>query len=328
MIGKVKVDKLCFGTSRIDKSLIQKVEAVIVKYYGQEALTSNEPKKYGKLYRNVTPTKQLREGYDGFNHNLQMIPLDQFLAFLKEVRTVAGQDLDVYEMHLPNDILVEEEPIVYLDVLKHREYMKGYVATVKEANTSKTVCVAKKKKLESNRKQKLLIKFYAKADEFIDQNSANRVLPLKEPINNTNIPLGCPKGSDVEGILTYKMNLLRCEMELREDNLPFTTIDQMIEAIKNGTFQDIIESTFKIILMKSVFLKPKETSCMTLNTIAIDLMKKSSRNYKTMFANKGMDRAYNYFKKIKEVVTRESDYLFEELKEKLVDVIPGMQLQN
>ena len=62
MIGEVKVDKLCFGTSCIDKSLIQKVEAVIVKYYGQEALTPNEPKKYGKLYRNVTPTKQLREG--------------------------------------------------------------------------------------------------------------------------------------------------------------------------------------------------------------------------------------------------------------------------
>ena len=318
MIGTVKVDKLCFGLSCIDKGLIQKVEAVIVKYYGQEALTSNVPKKYGKLYKSVTPTKQCRDGYDGFNHNLQMIPLDQLLVFLKEVKSVAGQNLDVYEMHLANDILLEEEPMPYLDVLEHHEYMNGYIASSKEANTSKTIYIAKKKKLDSNRKQKLRIKFYAKADELIDNNPANRVLSLKEPINNTDVPKGCPKGSDEEGILTYKMNLLRCEIELREDYLPFTTIDQMIKAIENGTFQDVIENRYKTMMMKSVFSKPKETSCRTLNTIAIDLMRKSNRKYKTMFANKDMSRAYNYFKKLKEVVTRESDYLFEELREKLL----------
>lgn len=47
-------------------------------------------------------------------------------------------------------------------------------------------------------------------------------------------------------------------------------------------------------------------------------MRKSKRDYKTLFRNAGMSREYNYFKKAKEVVTRENDLNFEELRRKLI----------
>lgn len=243
MLSTVKIDKLYFGIDKIAPELIITIDEVIQKYY-ENVITSNEPQKYKKLYRSVTPTKQLRKNYNGFNHNLQMIPLEQFLLFLKELKSVAGQDLDIYEIHLAKDILLEENTSNYLETIRNHEYMNGYVASSKEANSPSTVYASKRKGLDSNRKQKLLIKFYDKAEELMSKHPANRVLPLKEPVLNIDIPMGYAKGSNTKGILLYQMNLLRCELELRENNLPYTTIGQIIEAIEKGTFQDTVESKF------------------------------------------------------------------------------------
>jgi len=318
MLGTVKFDKLCFGTDNITPSLIKKIDKVIQKYYGN-ARTSNVPDKYKKFYRTVTPTKQIRENYNGYNHNLQMIPLAQFILFLKELKSVAGQDLDIYEIHLAKDILVEEDTTKYIETIRNHEYMNGYVASSKEANSPSTVYISKKKGLNSNRKQKLRIKFYDKAKELISRTPANRVLPLKEPILTTDIPMDYAKGSKTKGILLYKTNLLRCELELRENNLPYTTIGEIIEAIENGTLQDTIENQYIEIMKNTVFTEPKESSSKTLKEIAANLAHKSTRDYKILFANAGMSREYNYFKKAKEVVTRENDLKFEELRRKLIN---------
>ncbi len=54
-------------------------------------------------------------------------------------------------------------------------------------------------------------------------------------------------------------------------------------------------------------------------SFAISLARDSERDYKTLFTNAGMSREYNYFKKAKEVVTREDDINFEELRNKLIN---------
>lgn len=117
----------------------------------------------------------------------------------------------------------------------------------------------------------------------------------------------------------YDVNLLRCEMELRENNLPYITISQMIETIEDGSFQDTIEKYFNDMLKKSVFAELKSISCKSLKEISINLMRHSNRNYKLLFKNADMSREYNYYKRAKEVVTREDDLNFEELKTKLVN---------
>lgn len=315
MLGTVKVDKLCFGTARSTQDLDAKVDKVIEKYYEKFATPKN-PKS--QLYRAVTPTKQLRQNYNGFNHNLQMIPLEQFLRFLKELNNVAGQDLKVYEMHLAMDILVVEDTSDYIETLRKHEYMNGYVASNKEASTPSTVYISKKKSLDSKGKSKLRIKFYDKVQELISKNPANRVLPIKEPISDMNIPMDYAKGSNTKGILLYKMNLLRCETELRENKLPYMTIGQIIKAIEHGTFQNTIEDKFAEIMNNTVFAEPKNVSCNTFKELAATLEHNSRRNYKILFRNVGMSREYNYFKQAKEVITRKDDIKFEELRNKLV----------
>lgn len=316
MLGTVKVDKLCFGTARSTQDLVAKVDKVIEKYYEKFA---NPKMPKNQLYRAVTPTKQLRQNYSGFNHNLQMIPLEQFLKFLKELKEVAGQDLKVYEIHIAMDILVEEDTSIYIEIIRHHEYMNGYVASEKEANSPSTVYISKKKSLDSKGKSKLRIKFYDKVQELISEHPANRVLPIKESISDMNIPMDCPNGSNIKGILLYKMNLLRCEIELRENNLPYTSIRQIIEVIENGTFQATIEDKFVEIMNNTVFAEPKNVSCNTLKGLAATLEHNSTRNYKILFRNAGMSREYNYFKKAKEVITREQDIKFEELRTKLIN---------
>ena len=61
--------------------------------------TSNNTHKK-QLYYEVTPTKQRRENYNGYNHNLQMIPLEQFCRFLRDLVSVARSDFEIYEIHL------------------------------------------------------------------------------------------------------------------------------------------------------------------------------------------------------------------------------------
>lgn len=318
MLSSVKVDKLYFGLGTVTKEVIDKVDEVIVKYYG-EIIKSGNPERYNKLYRSVTPTKQLRPNYNGFNHNLQMIPLNQFSMFLNELKDVLGRDLDIYELHLAKDILTKEEVISYLEMLLDHEYMNGYIASRTEANSFNTVYVAKKKNLSSNRKQRLKIKFYDKGNELICRNGINRVLPLKEPINIPDLPMGYSTGKDRYGLLLYKMNLLRCELELRENRLPYTTIGEIIEGIENGTFQDSIDNYYNEILSTTVFSEPKKkTSGKTLKELAIQSVLESDIDFKTLFVNAGMRRQYNYFKKDKEFIARENDHLFEELREKLI----------
>lgn len=317
MLGEVKVDKLSFGLDSVTTETANRIDEVIRRYYGVVVKPKNHD-RFHKLKRDVTPTKQLREGYDGFNHNLQMIPLHQFLKFLQEVRSVAGQNLNLYLMHLPVDITVEGDVADYLEVLLNHEYLNGYVATTNATDSYKTVYVAKKKRNpKSKRNQKLKIKFYDKAGELIDRDIANRVLPLKELVDAPELPMDYSTGGDRYGLLLYKMNLLRCEIELREDYLPFHTIDDMIEAIQNGTFQETIKITFNDILCKTVFAQPKkQTSCRTLKQLAVDSAIKSKRNYKLLCYIHDMGRAYNYFKKAKEAYARDNDLVFEELRGK------------
>lgn len=320
MLGDVKVDKLSFGLDYATADTKERIDDVIRKYYGVVIKSNSD--RYNKLNREVTPTKQIREGYEGFNHNLQMIPLDQFRKFLVELRFAARQNLKVHEMHLPTDVSVDAPVSNYLETLLDHEYLNGYVASTEEADSSQTVYVAqKKKRYKSKRKQKLRIKFYNKAEELISRNEVNRVLPLKEPIDIPELPMGYSTGGDRYGILLYKTNLLRCEIELRGDNLPFHTIDDIIEAIDNGSFQDVIEKTFREILLRTVFAEPKiQKSCRSLKELAINCVLKSKRDYKLLCKIHDMDRHYNYFKKQKETVARTNDLNFEELREKFVEM--------
>ena len=316
MLGTVKIDKLCFGLGACTPEIAEKIDTIIYRFYGN-VIKSDKVERYAKLYRHVTPTKQLRTNDKGYEHNLQMVPIDQFLLFLKELRQVA--ELQIYEMHLAKDVLLKNETYTYLETLLNHEYLNGYVASKTEANSFNTVYVAKKKNLSSKHKQKLKIKFYDKAGELISRNEANRVLPLKEPVNIPELPIDYSTGKDRYGILLYKMNLLRCELELRENYLPYTTISEMIEAIENNTLQNTLEEKYNSILSSTVFAEPKKKpSCKSLKELAINLMNDSDRNYKTLFDNAGMSREYNYFKRAKEVVSRQEDLNFEELREKLV----------
>jgi hypothetical protein len=127
------------------------------------------------------------------------------------------------------------------------------------------------------------------------------------------------KGGNIKGILLYKMNLLRCEVEVREDKLPYNTIGQIIQTIKCGTFQNTIEDKFVKIMNNTVFADPNNVSSNTIKGIAATLEHNSTRNYKILFRNAGMSREYNYFKKAKEVITRENDIKFEELRSNLTN---------
>ena len=226
LLNVVKIDKLCFGLDKVTPQIKDKVTKVIEQYYETFATSNNTHKK--QLYYEVTPTKQRRENYNGYNHNLQMIPLEQFCRFLRDLVNVARSDFEIYEIHLAKDIVTQREVANYLDTLKEHEYANGYGISTQEANSNNTIYIAKKKGLDSSRKQKLRIKFYDKANELISRCIANRVLPTKEPVE-TELPTDLINGHNV--ILLYNVNLLRCELELRENNLPYTQISQMIESI-------------------------------------------------------------------------------------------------
>lgn len=120
----VKIDKLCFGLDKITPEIKDKVIEVIEQYY-DTFVTSNNARK-DQLYCEVTPTKQLRIEYNGYNHNLQMIPLDQFCSFLQALVNTVGEDIDIYEIHLAKDIETQSEVANYLDTLKEHEYTNGY----------------------------------------------------------------------------------------------------------------------------------------------------------------------------------------------------------
>lgn len=315
VLNTVKIDKLCFGLDKIAPEIKDKVIEVINLYYDTFA-TSNNARK-DQLYCEVTPTKQLRTYYNGYNHNLQMIPLDQFCRFLQALVNATGGDVDIYEIHLAKDIEMQSEVANYLDTLKEHEYTNGYGISTQEADSSNTVYIAKKKGLDSSRKQKLRIKFYDKANELISRHPANRVLPIKEPVE-VGLPTDFVNGNNV--ILLYQINLLRCELELRENNLPYTKVSQIIKAIQDNTFQATVEQCYSAILSDTVFAIPvKATSNTSLKEIAISLARNSERDYRTLFTNASMSREYNYFKKAKEVVTREDDLNFEELRNKLIN---------
>ena len=314
LLNVVKIDKLCFGLDKVTPQIKDKVTKVIEQYYETFATSNNTHKK--QLYYEVTPTKQRRENYNGYNHNLQMIPLEQFCRFLRNLVNVARSDFEIYEIHLAKDIVTQREVANYLDTLKEHEYTNGYGISTQEANSNNTIYISKKKGLDSSRKQKLRIKFYDKANELISRCIANRVLPTKEPVE-TELPTNLTNGHNV--IQLYNVNLLRCELELRENNLPYTQISQMIEAIKVGVFQDNVEQCYSSILSDTAFATPVKTiSNTSIKEIAISLVRDSKRDYKTLFTNSGLTREYNYFKKAKEVVTRENDLNFEELRNKLI----------
>ena len=314
LLNVVKIDKLCFGLDKVTPQIKDKVTKVIGQYYETFATSNNTHKK--QLYYEVTPTKQRRENYNGYNHNLQMIPLEQFCRFLRDLVNVARSDFEIYEIHLAKDIVTQREVANYLDTLKEHEYTNGYGISTQEANSNNTIYISKKKGLDSSRKQKLRIKFYDKANELISRCIANRVLPTKEPVE-TELPTELINGHNV--ILLYNVNLLRCELELRENNLPYTQISQMIEAIEDGVFQDNVEQCYSSILSDTAFATPVKTiSNTSIKEIAISLVRDSKRDYKTLFTNSGLTREYNYFKKAKEVVTRENDLNFEELRSKLI----------
>ena len=102
--------------------------------------------------------------------------------------------------------------------------------------------------------------------------------------------------------------------------MPYTKVSQVIKAIQDNTFQDTVEQCYSVILSDIVFATPvKATSNTSLKKIAISLARNSERDYKTLFTKAGMSREYNYFKKAKEVVTREDDINFEELRNKLIN---------
>lgn len=327
MIGRVKVDKLRVGYKNSSEEIANKIDEVLESYYEKYSIS----KEANQLTISVTPTKQLRNYYDGYNHNLQMIPLDQFLEFLKELRKAADEDLTIYLLHLAKDVLTEDNVGLYLQSILEHEYLNGYIASntvssVSEEDdneddswsSSETVYISKKKELDSGTPQKLVIKFYNKAIELMTNNESDNKskLKLKEPDYNPELPTYC------EGNTMYlklnEINLMRCEMELKENNLPFRTIDEMIEAIENGTFQVILESKFDEIMNKVVFTEFQSLSCKSVKEIAVNLISHSNRNYKLLFVNAGMRREYNYFKKSKEAKIRKSDSLFEELRAKLV----------
>ena len=317
LLGVVKVDKLSFGINNTNPDLSEQIDAVIEKYYEEYFPLDN----YNKLKRTLTPTKQRREGYEEFNHNLQMIPLPLFLRFLKELRFVASQDLNVYEIHLAMDILLEDASLNYLKDIHDHEYPNGYKADYEEADSEYTVYISRKQDLDSNNELKLKIKFYDKAKELLYRHKEElykeKYLPLKEPIDEPDLSTEIIDGRMY--LCLKGLETLRCEMELREKYLPYHTIDQMIEALNNGSFQDKIEAHYKAILDKVVFATPTpKAECSKLKEIAINLMQKSDRNYNTLFVNAGMSREYRYFRPTKEAVTREDDPLFEELRRKLV----------
>ena len=169
MIGTVKVDKLRVGYKNSSEKIANKIDEVLESYYEKYSIS----KEANQLTISVTPTKQLRNYYDGYNHNLQMIPLDQFLEFLKELRKSAGRNLTIYLLHLAKDVLMHRDIDNYLDNLLNHEYVNGYVASntassVSEENEEEddswssfaTVYIAKKKELDSGTPQKLVIKFF------------------------------------------------------------------------------------------------------------------------------------------------------------------------
>ena len=254
LLNVVKIDKLCFGLDKVTPQIKDEVTKVIEQYYETFATSNNTHKK--QLYYEVTPTKQRRENYNGYNHNLQMIPLEQFCRFLRDLVSVARSDFEIYEIHLAKDIVTQREVSNYLDTLKEHEYANGYGISTQEANSNNTIYIAKKKGLDSSRKQKLRIKFYDKANELMSRRPANRVLPTKEPVE-TELQTNLKNGHNV--ILLYNVNLLRCELELRENNLPYTQISQMIEAIKDGVFQDNVEQCYSSILSDTAFATPVKT---------------------------------------------------------------------
>lgn len=320
MIGTVKVDKLRVGFRNSSEEVANKVEEVLESYYEKYSVSE----KSNQLTISVTPTKQIRDYYDGYNHNLQMIPLEQFLDFLKDLRKATGKNLTIYLLHLAKDVLTEDYVGLYLQSILEHEYLNGYIASNTASSVSEeddneddswrsfaTVYIAKKKELDSGTPQKLVIKFYDKAKE-LKEHLADEILKLKEPAYKAGL------STYLEGNTMYlkleEINLLRCEMELKENNLPFKTIDEMIEAIENETFETILESKYDEIMNKVVFTEFQNLSCKSVKEIAVNLISHSNRNYKLLFINAGMRREYNYFKKSKEAKIRESDSLFEELK--------------
>lgn len=121
--------------------------------------------------------------------------------------------------------------------------------------------------------------------ELISRHPVNRVLPIKEPIE-AGLPTDFVNGRNV--ILLYKMNLLRCELELRDNKLSYTKVSQIIKAIQNNTFQDTVEKCYSSILSGTVFATPaKSTSKTSLKEIAIilqEMLNEITKRYSQILA--------------------------------------------
>ena len=61
MLGEVKIDKISFGLDLVTTETTKRIDEVIRRYYGVVVKPKNHD-RFHKLERDVTPTKQLREG--------------------------------------------------------------------------------------------------------------------------------------------------------------------------------------------------------------------------------------------------------------------------
>ena len=322
MLNRPKIDKLNFTINKRELFNVD-IDRVISYLKGKKGVEyNNNPPNY--IIVNLNPNKLIRQNinYDAtYEHNLQM-NTDLILNFFNELEKfhIYPYKCNITNLHIAKDRIMEEIPKAYnKPLIDNQTQYKGRIVAYEENNgTTPRVRVCNKSK--SMKRGSWLIKFYDKAVEIQEHLKITEINPL-EPLSKEDIKLLGRGYSRYTGRINLtKINLMRCEVELKNDSLlllphigtRLTAMD-IITMIKGEVLYNELNKVFEEILNKGVFPTKKEPT----KTSLLDdfLVSGSMSRFDRLFQALGR---YQTYKEYSNSVISEKDKLLNEIYDKFV----------
>ena len=322
MLNRPKIDKLNFTINKRELFNVD-IDRVISYLKGKKDVEcNNNPPNY--IIVNLNPNKLIRQNinYDAtYEHNLQM-NTDLILNFFNELEKfhIYPYKCNITNLHIAKDRIMEENPQAYnKPLIDNQTQYKGRIVAYEENNgTTPSVRVCNKSK--SMKRGSWFIKFYDKAVEIQEHLKITEITPL-EPLSKEDIKLLGRGYSKYTGRINLtKINLMRCEIELKNDSLlllprigtRLTAMD-IITMIKGEVLYNELNKVFEEILNKGVFpIKKEPTKTSLLDDF---LISGSMSRFDRLFQALGK---YQTYKEYSNSVISEKDKLLNEIYDKFI----------
>lgn len=266
MLVNPKIDKLSFTIDK--RSLLStKLTALLEHLEGNVDVTFNNSPNY--ITCHIIPTKLKRpEAYyeARTKHNLQMNTglILKFFADLEKF-SVFPHMCNITNLHITKDRIVENTPEIYYTPLVNNQTQYKGIVQAYEVNNGTTPSVHICNKSSSMKRGTWLIKFYDKATQLKDHLKVDEIVPLEQLSTKDIKTLRNGYSKYTSRINLDKVNLLRCEIELKNNSLllfPHSgnrlRVMDIITMIKNNTLYAELNKVYIQILQNAIFPKKKE----------------------------------------------------------------------